>query len=94
MPRKVKTLDMYLRLDTVNESGVSITLFLDGHESGHLFLAPQSYQLLGATLMFGVQRMMGRTILRYDQITWDESGAFTMPAVRSIRTIEFHDGPV
>ena len=83
-----KPLDIYLRLDAVTKAGMTVTVVINGHESGHLVLVPQSYQLFGATLVFGTHKMGGHVVLRYDQIEWDDAGVFRMPARRVVKTVE------
>lgn len=85
MPSKI--LEVYLRLDSVLRTRVTVTVFLDGVESGQLQLLPQNYQLFGAALMFGSRRMRGRVILKYDQIAWDADGIFHLPTTRTIKTV-------
>lgn len=92
MPSKI--LEVYLRLDAVVRTRVTITVFLDGVESGQLYLLPQNYQLFGAALMFGSRRMRGRVLLKYDQIDWDADGIFHMPSTRNIKTVVIDNGPV
>ena len=70
---------LHLRLDRVTPTHIYETVFFDGANCGQLVLRHGEYQLLGACILLGADRMRKDLLIEIDKIGHDKHGNFEMP---------------
>ena len=67
---------IHLRLDRVTPMHITESIFMDGRFCGQLTFDHGEYQLFGAALLLGSERMQGNLTVEVDPIAHDAEGNF------------------